>query len=282
MLCSSSLFFNAEEFENMRRQLSGDKLLRAGFERLLSKIDAYPEEITEKAYEKLKNNIQPSEFEYDEPSFRIKEVEIQIQSQLIEIISKYFDRDVFEKNKILFLVCFLIAMTSCVSKRQQLTEEDMGAYLFVFFSDPTHSLFMATSHDGYTFTAVNNGNPIMSGDTIAEQRGVRDPHITRGPDGAFYLAMTDLHIFAQREGLRETEWERPGEAYGWGNNRGLVLMKSYDLINWTRSNVRVDKAFPEKFGNIGCAWAPETIYDAKEGKMMIYFTMRIGNEKNQL
>jgi len=186
------------------------------------------------------------------------------------------------KNKILFLVCFLIAMTSCVSKRQQLTEEDMGAYLFVFFSDPTHSLFMATSHDGYTFTAVNNGNPIMSGDTIAEQRGVRDPHITRGPDGAFYLAMTDLHIFAQREGLRETEWERPGEAYGWGNNRGLVLMKSYDLINWTRSNVRVDKAFPEKFGNIGCAWAPETIYDAKEGKMMIYFTMRIGNEKNQL
>lgn len=46
------LFFNAEEFENMRRQLSGDKLLRAGFERLLSKIDAYPEEITEKAYEK--------------------------------------------------------------------------------------------------------------------------------------------------------------------------------------------------------------------------------------
>ena len=99
------------------------------------------------------------------------------------------------KNKILFLVCFLIAMTSCVSKRQQLTEEDMGAYLFVFFSDPTHSLFMATSHDGYTFTAVNNGNPIMSGDTVAEQRGVRDPHITRGPDGAFYLAMTDLHIF---------------------------------------------------------------------------------------
>ncbi|MBO5880249.1 MAG: beta-xylosidase, partial [Paraprevotella sp.] len=59
-------------------------------------------------------------------------------------------------------------------------------------------------------------------------------------------------------------------------------MKSYDLINWTRSNVRIDKAFPETFGNIGCAWAPETIYDAKEGKMMIYFTMRIGNGKTKL
>lgn len=94
--------------------------------------------------------------------------------------------------------------------------------------------------------------------------------------------MTDLHIFAKQKGLRSTEWERSGEAYGWGNNRGLVLMKSFDLIHWTRSNVRIDKAFPEKFGNIGCAWAPETTYDPKEDKMMIYFTMRIGNGKSNL
>ena len=186
------------------------------------------------------------------------------------------------KKNLLLMACLLTALTSCMTGKKQLTEEDMGAYLFVFFSDPTHSLFMATSHDGYTFTAVNDGNPVIAGDTIAEQRGIRDPHITRGPDGAFYLAMTDLHIFAQREGLRKTLWDRDGDAYGWGNNRGLVLMKSYDLINWTRSNVRVDKAYPEKFGDIGCAWAPETVYDAKEGKMMIYFTMRIGNGKSQL
>ena len=83
-------------------------------------------------------------------------------------------------------------MASCVPLgKKQLTEEDMGAYLFVFFSDPTHSLFMATSHDGYTFTAVNDGLPVIAGDTVADQRGLRDPHITRGPDGAFYLAMTD-------------------------------------------------------------------------------------------
>ena len=139
-------------------------------------------------------------------------------------------------------------------------EKDMAAYLMVFFTDETHDLFMATSPDGYTFTAVNNGKPVIAGDSIAEQKGIRDPHITRGPDGAFYLAMTDLHIYAQREGLRDTEWERPGEDYGWGNNRGLVLMKSYDLINWERTNLRIDKLFPEKFGNIGCAWAPETTY----------------------
>jgi len=28
-------------------------------------------------------------------------------------------------------------------------------------------------------------------------------------------------------------------------------------------------------GDVGCAWAPQTIYDPKANKMMIYFTMRI-------
>ena len=57
--------------------------------------------------------------------------------------------------------------------------KDLAAYLMVFFTDETHDLFMATSPDGYTFTAVNNGKPVIAGDSIAEQKGIRDPHITR-------------------------------------------------------------------------------------------------------
>jgi hypothetical protein len=87
--------------------------------------------------------------------------------------------------------------------------------------------------------------------------------------------MTDLHIFGQRAGFRTTQWERPVEQYGWGNNRALVLMKSWDLIHWTHSDIRVDKAFPE-LGDISASWAPETIYDEQKGKMMIYFTVRVG------
>lgn len=102
-------------------------------------------------------------------------------------------------------------------------EKDMAAYLLVYFKDDTHSLHMALSADGYSFTDVNNGRPVVSGDTIAQQRGIRDPHIMRGPDGAFYLAMTDLHIYAQEAGYRDTQWERDGKAYGWGNNRAVVL-----------------------------------------------------------
>lgn len=161
------------------------------------------------------------------------------------------------------------------------TEKDMAAYLMVFHRDETHGLYMALSPDGYTFTALNNGNPVIAGDTIADQKGIRDPHIYRGPDGAFYLAMTDLHVFAMRDGLRNTEWERDGKTYGWGNNRGLVLMKSWDLINWKRTNIRFDQ-LSAAYSEIGCAWAPEITYNEEVGKLMIYFTMRFRTEPNKL
>lgn len=143
-------------------------------------------------------------------------------------------------------------------------EKDMSAYLMVFHKDETHGLYMAVSRDGYTFTAMNDGEPVIAGDTIAYQRGIRDPHIYRGPDGAFYLAMTDLHVFAKRDGYRETEWERDRNMYGWGNNYGLVLMKSWDLVNWKRANIRFDK-LTAGLSEIGCAWAPEVTYDEKKG-----------------
>lgn len=161
------------------------------------------------------------------------------------------------------------------------TEKDMSAYLMVFHQDRDHGLHMALSRDGYTFTALNNGEPVISGDTIAEQKGIRDPHIFRGPDGAFYLSMTDLHIYAQQKGYRNTEWERDGKDYGWGNNRALVLMKSWDLIHWKRTNVRFDK-LTAGLSEIGCVWAPEVTYDERVGKLMIYFTMRFKNEPNKL
>ncbi len=176
------------------------------------------------------------------------------------------------RQLIIILAC-LLALPSAAKSKRALTEKDMGAYLFTFFSDPTHGLFMAISYDGYTFTAVNNGQPIISGDSIAEQHGIRDPHIYRAPNGKFYIAMTDLHIFGKQKGIRTTQWERP-ERFGWGNNRGLVLMASDDLIHWTHHVARIDKLFPEKFGELGCAWAPQTIWDPEVGKPMVYFTIR--------
>ncbi|WP_159520695.1 glycoside hydrolase family 43 protein [Sunxiuqinia indica] len=176
-------------------------------------------------------------------------------------------------SRLLLAIFVLFASASCRQSGKS-QEEEMAAYLLIYFTDPTHSLFMALSTDGYTFTDINNGQPIMAGDTIASQKGIRDPHISRGPDGAFYVVMTDLHLFAKQLGYRETTWERPREEYDWGNNRGFVLMKSCDLINWTHSNFIFAEEF-EGYEEMGCSWAPQTIYDPTEGKMMVYFTMRM-------
>nr|WP_294900078.1 glycoside hydrolase family 43 protein [uncultured Pedobacter sp.] len=177
-----------------------------------------------------------------------------------------------------FMLTISVSFVKAQTKKP--TEKNMSAYLLTYFKDDTHGLYFALSADGYTFTDVNGGKPIIAGDTIAEQKGIRDPHIMRGPDGNFYMAMTDLHIYGKQKGYRDTEWERPQELYDWGNNRDLVLMKSKDLIHWSHSILDINKAYPEL--NVGCVWAPELIYDEVKGKIMIYFTMRKGRGKTKL
>ena len=177
-------------------------------------------------------------------------------------------------------ICLLSCGVSNDKNSKSSIDTNLSAYLMVYFKDNDHSLHMALSTDGKSFTDINKGKAVIAGDTIAEQKGIRDPHIYRGPDSTFYLAMTDLHIFGKEEGLRDTQWERPDE-YGWGNNRGFVLMKSNDLINWSKANVRIDKYF-KGYDDIGCAWAPEVTYDDTTKSLMIYYTMRFKNGTNQL
>ena len=196
-------------------------------------------------------------------------------------------------KRFFFLIIVLALAASMEAKGHRIPrEKDMGAYLMVYHKDCDHSLHMAISYDGYVWTALNDDQPVICGDTIAEQHGIRDPHIFRGPDGGFYLAMTDLHIFgskeaAEREGhhntkiYRNTEWERDGATYGWGNNRGLVLMKSFDLIHWTRTNLDFSKLPPQPgqdWSEVGCVWAPETVYDEEKGQLLVHFTTRTRTE----
>lgn len=179
------------------------------------------------------------------------------------------------------------------------TEAEMGAYVMVYHKDADHGLHMAISYDSYIWTSLNNDRPVIAGDTIAMQHGIRDPHIFRGPDGGFYLAMTDLHLFASRERYkgtptyRSTEWERDGSLYGWGNNKGLVMMKSFDLIHWTRTNldfsaltcptgVTDTHGNPIPWSEVGCVWAPETVYDYEAGHLLVHFTTRFKTGMNMI
>lgn len=203
-------------------------------------------------------------------------------------------------NKRLLFIAGIALLTelpcSLHAKKHKIpSEKQMGAYLMVYHKDADHSLHMAISYDGYVWKALNDDKPVISGDSIAVQHGIRDPHIFRAPDGGFCIAMTDLHIYSQKKHkdnprfsklseYRDTEWERDGK-YGWGNNRGLVLMKSFDLIHWTRTNLDFSSlpAQPDiNWSEVGCVWAPETVYDAERKQLLVHFTTREGGGVNRI
>ena len=139
-------------------------------------------------------------------------------------------------------------------------KENRSAYLFSYFTGNDaygEQIRFAVSNDGYDYTPLNNGQPIINSDTISIKKGVRDPHILRGEDGnTFYMVVTDM---------------KSGE--GWSSNRGMVLLKSNDLVNWTHSTVHFPTKFPSTWSNVLRVWAPQTIYDPIEKKYMVYFSL---------
>lgn len=70
---------------------------------------------------------------------------------------------------------------------------------------------------------------------------------------------------------------------GWKDNPGIVLMKSKDLVNWTHSKIVLKEDYKEHFSDAYWVWAPQTIYDKKAKKYMIYFTLqRTGDGRKSL
>lgn len=131
--------------------------------------------------------------------------------------------------------------------------------MFTYFTgdgEGEEAIHYALSSDGYNYFVLNNNEPVLDSDKISSTGGVRDPHILRGEDGeSFYMVVTDL--------LTKNGW----------SNHAMVLLKSKDLINWTSNVVNIPETFPE-FSEVKKIWAPQTIYDEKEGKYMVYFSMQ--------
>lgn len=142
------------------------------------------------------------------------------------------------------------------------------AYLFTYFTGNSgleESIRFAISNDGYTYRALNNDQPVISSAAISSTGGVRDPHILRGADGkTFYMVVTDMV-----------------SAKGWDSNRAMVLLKSTDLVNWTSSIVNIQKRFSGQ-ENLLRVWAPQTIYDEKAGKYIVYWSMKHGTDPDKI
>lgn len=149
---------------------------------------------------------------------------------------------------------------SALAMGQTMAKDKYVAYLFTYFTGNApqdEQICYALSNDGWNYTPMNDGRPIIASDTIALKKSVRDPHILRGEDGWFYQVVTDMQSHQ-----------------GWASNRGLVLMRSRDLLKWEHHTVH----FPEKykgtnFANVTRVWAPQTIYDVEAGKYMVYYSL---------
>ncbi len=167
-------------------------------------------------------------------------------------------------NLFMIFVVVLTTMSMQAKRNQKFT-----GYLFTYFEgrgegNLQEQLRFAISDDGINWKALNNNRPVIASDSISTTGGIRDPHILRGEDGNFYIVATDM--FTIRD--------------GWGSNPGIVMLKSKDLINWSHAKINLPKDYAEHFGDAFWVWAPQTIYDRKAKKYMIYFTLQRNDRKS--
>ncbi|WP_460761811.1 family 43 glycosylhydrolase [Niabella terrae] len=146
----------------------------------------------------------------------------------------------------------------------QKVKKPYTAYLFAYFTGNAkvdESIHFALSMDGFHYVALNGNQPVIASDKISKSGGVRDPHILRAADGkTFYMVVTDMV-----------------SGKGWDSNRGMVLLKSEDLLNWTSTAINIPETF-KAFEKVNRVWAPQTIYDARKKQYMIYWSMRAGTD----
>ena len=137
---------------------------------------------------------------------------------------------------------------------------DTEAYLYVYVrgnvkgSNEHLSIHLAGSEDGYEWFDLNGNWPILES-TMGTQC-LRDPYLLRSKDGdRFYLIATDLNT---QDGQGWGPWSLEGSKY-------LMIWESDDLVNWSEQRM-------VKFANddMGCAWAPEAIWDPDTEEYLVY------------
>jgi len=117
--------------------------------------------------------------------------------------------------------------------------------LFVYFRDPANmGVFFALSDDGYHWKPLNGDKPWVGIGHPGEL--MRDPFLTRGPDGEFHMVWT---------------WAWRGQTLGYAHSR--------DLVHWSEQ-----KEIPIMAGIEGAknTWAPEIYWDAAKSKWLIIWS----------
>jgi len=143
---------------------------------------------------------------------------------------------------IFFTVLWLIAFAIPIQSSAQ------PVYLFSYFKGERSGLQLAYSYDGLKWTALNDSKPYLV-PNVGDDKLMRDPSITQGPDGIFHMVWT-------------SSW----------NDQIIGYASSPDLINWSEQKaIPVMKDEPTASN----CWAPELFYDQPSKTFYIFWATTI-------
>ncbi len=122
------------------------------------------------------------------------------------------------------------------------------SYLFAYFKDNGQTgVFYALSKDGLQWHNVHNGDAMVKPEKPGEL--MRDPHITRGPDGEYHMVWT-------------WDWKKTSMGHA----------HSKDLVRWSEH-----QEIPMFAGTPGVKniWAPELYWDKAQKHWLIIWSSTI-------
>lgn len=142
----------------------------------------------------------------------------------------------------------------------------MQAYLFVHFKEKRtpegEQVYFGVSRDGFTWEAVNEGNPVLW--CYYGDKGARDFTVTFcRKTGKYVILGTDLCLAYGMRNQYHNSWDEISE----NGSKCLSLWESEDLLHW--SEQRLVRIGNEDFG---CLWAPDVIYDDKSEEYVLHWS----------
>lgn len=150
------------------------------------------------------------------------------------------------KSKAIAMLVAALTLT-LFSAPAQPTNPAAPVYLFSTFKEGEQDgLRFAFSYDGYNWSNI----PGVFLKPHVDGKIMRDPSITRGPDGTWHLVWTTA----------------------WRGNNGFGYAHSKDLVHWSEQKFIPVMAHEPTVCNV---WAPELFYDAKERQFIIAWASTI-------
>jgi hypothetical protein len=135
---------------------------------------------------------------------------------------------------------FIILLGSCVPAKE--------IYLSTSFREPANEgLRYIFSHDGYNWDTIPG---VWLKPEVGTQQVMRDPSITRGPDGTFHMVWTT----------------------SWKDDKGFGYASSKDLMHWTTPRHIPVMAYDTSTVNV---WAPEFFYEDENAEYIIVWASTV-------